>query len=102
MRFWELFKGENMLYLLSWVIYGLVVGVLAKIVASFFFPVSNEVVGFAPTVLTGVVGSFVGGFLNFLLGHSHYVWAPSGIVMGVIGASVALFALHYYQTNKVS
>lgn len=69
-------------FILSWLVYGLVVGILAKVVVSFFFS-ENDVAGFWPTVLVGVIGSYVGGGIEFLLGRS-YDWSPAGLVKGVI------------------
>lgn len=85
-------------FLLSWLVYGLVVGILAKIVVSFFFS-ENDVNGFWPTVLVGVIGSYVGGGVEFLLGRS-YSLTPAGVVMGVAGASVALLGYHYAKQKN--
>ena len=45
------------------------------------------------TIVLGVVGSFVGGFLGFLLFHKDSAqgfFQPSGIIGSVIGAVVVL------------
>ena len=49
--------------ILSWIILGLVIGVVAKIVMP-----GNDPGGIVITILLGIGGAFVGGFLGSLLG----------------------------------
>ena len=86
-----------MFTLLSWLIYGLIVGCLAKFVVSFFF-VESDVFGVLPTLLVGAVGSFVGGGISFLLNGGYgSPFETSGIVMGTVGAAVLLAGMHYFK-----
>jgi uncharacterized membrane protein YeaQ/YmgE (transglycosylase-associated protein family) len=73
-----------MFSLLIWVVYGLLVGSLAKAIV----PV-NLRLGFFQTVALGVAGSYMGGAILYMLG-SYSSLSPSGIFMGVAGAVLSL------------
>jgi uncharacterized membrane protein YeaQ/YmgE (transglycosylase-associated protein family) len=74
-----------MMAVLLWVLFGLVVGVIAKLVTP-----GREPGGFAVTVLLGIGGALVGGFLSRLLGVSTTATAPGGFLMSILGAVVLL------------
>lgn len=84
-----------MLFLLSWVIYGLVVGLIAKAIYKGEAPV-----GFLPTMIIGIVGSYVGGFINWLIGYESSPFAASGIIMGVVGGVISCW-LYTKHKSKV-
>jgi uncharacterized membrane protein YeaQ/YmgE (transglycosylase-associated protein family) len=74
----------------------LIVGAVAGFLAKWLVPGRNRL-SFAQTVVLGVIGSFVGGFLGWwLFGHDLKEGAlqPSGIIGSVIGAVVALLVLN--------
>jgi uncharacterized membrane protein YeaQ/YmgE (transglycosylase-associated protein family) len=73
-----------MFSLLIWTIYGLLVGSLAKAIV----PV-NLRLGFFQTIALGVVGSYMGGAILYLLGQYSSL-SPSGLFMGVAGGVVTL------------
>jgi uncharacterized membrane protein YeaQ/YmgE (transglycosylase-associated protein family) len=73
-----------MFSILIWIVYGLLVGSLAKAI----IPV-NLRLGFFQTVALGVAGSYMGGAILYLLGTYSSI-SPSGIFMGVAGAIVSL------------
>ena len=70
--------------MLIWCVYGIVVGSLAKAIVP-----GEERMGFIETVALGVVGSYMGGAANYLLGFEGAL-EPTGIFMGVAGAAIAL------------
>lgn len=76
-----------MISLFVWVVYGLVVGLISKAIYRY----KDSPTGFASTLAIGVCGSFVGGFVNHLLGYGGPL-QPSGILMGVLGGVVTCFA----------
>lgn len=78
-----------------WIVYGLIVGILAKMLHP-----GDEPSGCLPTIITGVVGSYVGGFINYVLGYGGNPLSPSGIVMGVVGGVLALFIYKNYIETK--
>ena len=53
--------------------------------------------GFIQTVALGVVGSYMGGAANYLLGFEDAL-GPTGIFMGAAGAVIALVA--YNKLHK--
>ena len=70
----------------------LVVGLVAGAIARLIIPGKQNLSLFA-TALLGIVGSFVGGFLGYLLFHKdsqNGFFQPSGIVGSVVGAVVVL------------
>ena len=70
----------------------LVIGLIAGALARLLVP-GKQNLSVAMTIVLGVVGSFVGGFLGYLLFHKDSAEGflqPSGIVGSVIGALVVL------------
>jgi uncharacterized membrane protein YeaQ/YmgE (transglycosylase-associated protein family) len=74
------------MYIVGWIIFGLVVGIAAK----FLMP-GRDPGGFFITALLGIVGSLVGGFLRRLIGW-YGDGDPVGFVMAVIGSIILLAA----------
>ena len=74
------------MYIMGWVLFGLIVGIVAK----FLMP-GRDPGGFFITVLLGIVGSLVGGFLGRLVGW-YGDGDPVGFVMAVVGSIVLLAA----------
>ena len=73
-----------MLSILGWIIFGLIVGALAK----FLMP-GRDPGGILVTILLGIVGALLGGFLGRALGF----YGPgdaAGFVMSLIGAIILL------------
>jgi len=73
-----------MFNLMIWVCYGLVVGLISKAIYR------DAPTGWVSTLAIGVVGSFVGGFINFLLGGTSAI-EPAGIIMGIVGGIITCF-----------
>jgi uncharacterized membrane protein YeaQ/YmgE (transglycosylase-associated protein family) len=70
----------------------LVVGLIAGALARLLVP-GKDPMGIGATIVLGIVGSFVGGFLGYLLFHhdkSQGALQPSGIIGSVIGAIIVL------------
>ena len=74
------------MYIIGWILFGLIVGIVAK----FLMP-GRDPGGFFITVLLGIVGSLVGGFLGRLVGW-YGDGDPVGFVMAVVGSIVLLAA----------
>lgn len=81
--------------LAGWLVYGVIVGVLAKLI----YKPAAVPSGFISTLLVGVSGSFLGGFIRyFLTGHGDPFQA-SGILMGVLGGVLACFIYARFYKN---
>lgn len=70
----------------------LIIGLIAGAIARLLVP-GRDPMGIGGTILLGLVGSFIGGFLGWaLFGHDKAEGAlqPSGIIGSIIGAVIAL------------
>lgn len=70
----------------------LIVGLIAGALARLLVP-GKDPMGIGATILLGVVGSFIGGFLGWALFHhdaKQGALQPSGILGSIIGAVIAL------------
>jgi uncharacterized membrane protein YeaQ/YmgE (transglycosylase-associated protein family) len=65
------------------IIWTIIIGLIAGIVAKFIVPGNREPAGFVLTALLGVVGAFVATFLGQAIG-----WYQPGEGAGLIGAIV--------------
>ena len=78
--------------MLGFIIYLFVVGIVAGFLARLLVP-GRDPMGFWATVLLGVVGSFIGGFLGYVLFGKDLdegALQASGIIGSILGAIVAL------------
>jgi uncharacterized membrane protein YeaQ/YmgE (transglycosylase-associated protein family) len=70
----------------------LIVGLFAGAIARLVLP-GRDPIGILGTILVGIIGSFVGGFLGYVL-FNHDVkqgaLQPSGIIGSIIGAIIVL------------
>jgi uncharacterized membrane protein YeaQ/YmgE (transglycosylase-associated protein family) len=75
-----------MIGILGWILFGLIVGVIAK----FVMP-GRDPGGILVTILLGIAGALVAGFLGQVAG----LYGPgdaAGLIMSVLGAVLLLFA----------
>ena len=73
--------------LLGWLVYGVIVGLIAKSIHK------DAPGGFLGTLLVGISGSFIGGFIKYLLTDSGNPFQASGILLGVLGGILACYTL---------
>lgn len=72
--------------ILTTIIVGLIVGALAKLVMP-----GRDPGGIIVTILLGIAGSFVAGFLGRALGFYREATSAPGIIASVLGAMLLLF-----------
>ena len=85
-------------FLISLFVIGIVAGFLARLLVP-----GRDPMGFWATVLLGIIGSFVGGFLGYVLfGHDLDEGAlqASGIVGSIIGAVIVLLLYRAITRNR--
>lgn len=78
--------------MLGFILYLIVIGIVAGFIARALVP-GNDSMSVAATMLLGIVGSFVGGFIGYVLTHndaSDGAFQASGIIGSVLGAVLAL------------
>lgn len=85
-----------MFFIFGWIIYGLLVGLIAKALHP-----GNDATGFLPTVLIGIVGSYIGGLINWLLGYCDGPFTPSGFLMGVLGGIIFCWIYRKYRLDAI-
>jgi uncharacterized membrane protein YeaQ/YmgE (transglycosylase-associated protein family) len=72
--------------IISLIIIGLIAGALARLIIP-----GKQDLSIPMTIAIGIVGSFVGGFLGYLIFHKDSGFLqPSGIIGSVIGAVIVL------------
>lgn len=78
--------------MIGFILYLLIVGAIAGYVARFVVPGKNAM-SVGKTILLGIVGSFVGGFLGYLIFNVDLdkgALQASGIFGSIVGAIIAL------------
>ena len=76
----------------GFIIYLLIIGLVAGFIARAVVP-GNDSMSVAATILLGIVGSFIGGFIGYAVTHhdaSDGAFQASGIIGSILGAIVAL------------
>ena len=79
--------------ILGWILFGLIVGALAKLVMP-----GRDPGGIVWTTLLGVVGALVGGFAGRLLGFYQY-GESAGYIMATLGAIAVLFLYRQFAMH---
>ncbi len=83
--------------ILSWIVFGLIAGVLAK----WIMP-GNDPGGIIVTILLGIVGAFVGGFIGSLLGlGSVSGFDIRSFFIAVVGAILLLAGYRAMKRGKI-
>ena len=78
---------------LTWIVLGGIVGTIAKLIMP-----GQDPGGFIITILLGIAGAFVGGYVSTLLGFGTVTgFDMTSLVIAVIGALILLFI---YRTIK--
>lgn len=81
-----------MFNILIWITYGIFVGSIAKSIIP-----GEEKLGFIQTVFLGIVGSYTGGAILYMLGK-YEALSPSGLFMGITGACISLLVYNKLKT----
>lgn len=79
--------------ILSWILFGLVVGVIAKLLMP-----GRDPGGFIVTILLGIAGALVGGFVGRAMGF-YEGNEGAGWLMSILGA-IVLLALYRMMTRR--
>jgi uncharacterized membrane protein YeaQ/YmgE (transglycosylase-associated protein family) len=72
------------------VIWTIVIGFLAGVLAKFLMPGKNEPSGFVMTTILGIMGAFLASYLGQALGF-YQPGEGAGLIGAVVGAVIVLF-----------
>ncbi|MBP2478755.1 putative membrane protein YeaQ/YmgE (transglycosylase-associated protein family) [Crossiella equi] len=81
--------------ILGWIVFGLVAGFIARALVP-----GKDDIGVLRTIVLGVVGSVVGGFLFGLLTVGFRGFQPAGWIGSVIGAVIVLVVYNKVTGRK--
>ena len=80
---------------LGWIVFGLIVGAIAKLLTP-----GRDPGGFIITIVLGICGSLLGGYLGRTLGW----YGPNqgaGLLMSIVGAVILLTIFHLLFARRV-
>jgi len=74
--------------IISWAVFGLIIGLIARLL----YP-GRQPMGFIATMILGIVGSLLGGFISFLFGFrpQEAAFSGGGWIMSIIGAIIVVW-----------
>lgn len=82
--------------ILSWVLFGLVAGAIAKAIHP-----GKDPGGWIVTILIGIAGAFVGGYLGGLvMAEPTSNWSFKGFLFAVVGAVILLWLYRLVTTKR--
>jgi uncharacterized membrane protein YeaQ/YmgE (transglycosylase-associated protein family) len=81
---------------LGWILFGLVVGIIAKLLMP-----GRDPGGFIITALLGIAGAVLGGFVGRALGF-YQPGEAAGFLMSTLGAVILLFIYHKMRRPTAS
>ena len=82
-------------------IWTIIIGFVAGVIAKFFMPGKNEPSGFILTTLLGVVGAFVATYLGQALGW-YRADEGAGLIGAVVGAVIVLAIWGFIARSRSS
>lgn len=83
------------MHIIGWILFGLIVGIVAK----FLMP-GRDPGGFVVTAVLGIVGALVGGFVGRLIGW-YGDGDPVGFIMAVLG-SIIVLAVYRFTIGRTA
>lgn len=85
--------------IVMWIVFGAIVGIIAR-----FLVPGSDPMGWVGTIVLGIIGSFVGGFLAQLLFNGNAAIPPptAGWIGSIIGAIVVLLIWRYSQGRRTA
>jgi len=90
--------------MLGFIIYLLLIGLVAGFIARAVVP-GKDSMSIGATIVLGIVGSFIGGFIGYVLTHKDSddgAFQASGIIGSILGAIVALLVYRAVHSRSGS
>lgn len=71
---------------ISFLIFGLIAGAVARLILP-----GKQAGGWVITLILGVIGAFLGGFIGSLIFHADFgTWSIANFILSVVGALIVL------------
>jgi uncharacterized membrane protein YeaQ/YmgE (transglycosylase-associated protein family) len=88
---------ETLGTLIAWAVFGLVIGLIARLL----YP-GPQPLGFLGTMLLGIIGSFVGGFVSWAFGFrpEEGAFRGAGWIMSIVGAIIVVWAGLFFSSRS--
>lgn len=83
------------------IIWTIIIGFLAGVVAKMLMPGPNEPSGFILTTILGIIGAVVASYLGEAIGW-YRAGEGAGFIGAVIGAIIVLFVAGYFMNGRRS
>ena len=83
------------------IIWTVIIGFIAGVIAKFITPGKNEPAGFILTTILGIVGAFVATFLGQALGWYH-PGEGAGLIGAIVGAVIVLLIWGAVARRQIS
>ena len=80
--------------IIGWIFFGLVVGIVGKLLTP-----GRDPGGFILTIVLGIVGALIGGFLGQSLGF-YREGEPVGFIMAVVGSVILLLLYRMFAGRR--
>jgi uncharacterized membrane protein YeaQ/YmgE (transglycosylase-associated protein family) len=80
--------------LIGWLVFGLVAGAISRLLHP-----GRDAMGWFGTMLLGILGSFLGGGVGYLLGFGRNPYEPAGWILSIVGA-VVLLSIGVFATRR--
>lgn len=88
--------------MIGFILYLLLIGIVAGFIARALLP-GPDPMGIGATILLGIVGSFIGGFLGWALFGKDFdegALQPSGLIGSIVGAIIALLVYRAFMRRS--
>jgi uncharacterized membrane protein YeaQ/YmgE (transglycosylase-associated protein family) len=85
-------------HIIGWLLFGLIVGVIAR-----FLVPGKQHMSLLMTALLGIVGSFVGGGISWLIwGNPEGTYNPGGWIMSIVGAIIVVLVYAWAMKGRAA
>ena len=81
--------------IIGWIVFGLIIGAIAR-----FLVPGRDPMGFIGTMLVGVAGSFLGGFLAQLIWGLDGEFEPASWIGSIIGAILVVLTVRQLRPER--
>lgn len=90
--------------MIGFILFLVIIGLIGGFVARALVP-GRDAMSVGGTILLGIVGSFVGGFIGYILFHKdggEGALQPSGIIGSIVGSVIALLVYRAANGRSIS